>query len=132
MEFIFLFSDSMENTLQERRLDAYGEWQLAIEDVSEVDEGRVRALPLLERAGAVWTVGDVVTGEILNASCLGGMDADAVQLARLSVLEGRLPEDTGEAAVEASLLNKLDKHTSGKLSYFLYILYYAAATPNAT
>ena len=33
MEFIFLFSDSMEETLQERRLDAYGEWQIALRGV---------------------------------------------------------------------------------------------------
>ena len=109
MEMVLLLGDSLRQTQLEHRLDAYGEWQLAIEDVSEVDEGRVRALPLLERAGAVWTVGDVVTGEIVNATCLGGMDADARQLSRLSLLEGHYPEATGEAAVEASLLNKLDK-----------------------
>ena len=109
MEMVLLLGDSLRQTQLEHRLDAYGEWQLAIEDVSEVDEGRVRALPLLERAGAVWTVGDVVTGEIVNATCLGGMDADARQLSRLSLLEGHYPEVSGEAAVEASLLNKLDK-----------------------
>ena len=116
MEFIFLFSDSMEETLQERRLDAYGEWQIALRGVTQQDEERVRSLPLLERAGSVWAAGSIANEGIQGASCLGGMDADAVQLARLSVLEGRLPEALGEAAVESTLLKRLGGQVGEELT----------------
>ncbi len=116
MEFIFLFSDSMENTLQERRLDAYGEWQIALRGVTQQDEERVRNLPLLERAGSVWAAGSIANEGIQGASCLGGMDADAVRLARLSVLEGHLPEAPREAAVESTLLKRLGGQVGEELT----------------
>ncbi len=116
MEFIFLFSDSMEETLQERRLDAYGEWQIALRGVTRQDEERVRNLPLLERAGSVWAAGSIANEGIQGASCLGGMDEDAVRLARLSVLEGHLPEAPGEAAVESTLLKRLGGQVGEELT----------------
>ena len=46
IEMTFLFSDSLELTMQERRMDAYGEWQYALQHISEEDEAKIFALPL--------------------------------------------------------------------------------------
>lgn len=40
-------------------MDAYGEWQYALKHISEEDEAKIFALPLLEKAGSVWTAGDI-------------------------------------------------------------------------
>ncbi|MDD6212333.1 MAG: ABC transporter permease, partial [Clostridiales bacterium] len=108
MEITFLFSDSMGYTLQEHRLDAYGEWQYAVENISETEEENIRSLSLLEDAGAIWVAGDIVSKEIADTTCLGGMDAEALRLGRISLLEGHFPENGGEAVIEASILEKMD------------------------
>ena len=105
----FLFSDSLEKTRLERRLDAFGEWQIGIENVSALDESLLRSLPQMARAGGVWTAGRVMDEELPYTTWLGGMDENARILARLALQEGHFPEKSGEAAVEASLLRRLGK-----------------------
>lgn len=107
IEMTFLFSDSLELTMQERRMDAYGEWQYALKHISEEDEAKILALPLLEKAGTVWTAGDIENEAIKGAFAIGGMDENAIDLSRLTLVDGHFPEKAGEAAVEATILKKL-------------------------
>ena len=108
IEMTFLFSDSLELTMQERRMDAYGEWRSALPElISEEDEAKILALPLLEKAGTVWTAGDIENEAIKGAFAIGGMDENAIDLSRLTLVDGHFPEKAGEAAVEATILKKL-------------------------
>ena len=88
-------------------MDAYGEWQYALKHISEEDEAKILALPLLEKAGTVWTAGDIENEAIKGAFAIGGMDENAIDLSRLTLVDGHFPEKAGEAAVEATILKKL-------------------------
>ncbi len=65
-------------------MDAYGEWQYALKHISEEDEAKILALPLLEKGGTVWTAGDIENEAIKGAFAIGGMDENAIDLSRLT------------------------------------------------
>ncbi len=109
MEFTFLLGDSLETSLEERRKDAYGAWQFALLSL-DPEQGESHSLensPFIQQSGYIWSQA-ILTNPGLDADYgVGGIDSGAVGLARIQVLEGHLPEQPGEAALEASLANRL-------------------------
>ncbi len=111
LAFTFLFSDSLEATMEERRKDAYGEWQYACVNIDASEEAKLAAIPFIERKGCLWSAG-ILSGQSTYYG-VGGMDAEAAELSRIHVKEGHLPEQKGEIALEASLVKVLG--VSGQL-----------------
>lgn len=105
LAFTFLFSDSLEATMEARRKDAYGEWQYACVNIDASEEAKLGAIPFIERRGCLWSAG-ILSGQSTYYG-VGGMDAEAAELARIHVKEGHLPEQKGEIALEASLVKVL-------------------------
>ena len=124
MEFTFLISDSLEATLAERRKEAYGNWQYALLNIPEEEISHARQNPFLEQSGLLWTAGRVETEELVSLSFgVGGADAGAVSMTQAQLMEGRLPEKAGEAAVEAAVLERLEiivRHSIGLHAQLVY------------
>ncbi|MCC2231800.1 ABC transporter permease [Lachnospiraceae bacterium CLA-AA-H215] len=109
MEFSFLLSDSLETTLDQRRKDAYGEWQFALLNL-DPSLGETHTLdqnPFIEHFGYIWSQGMLANDGLDGDYGVGGIDEDAKGISRIQVLDGHFPESAGEAAVEASLLKRL-------------------------
>ena len=109
MEFSFLLSDSLETTLDQRRKDAYGEWQFALLNL-DPSLGETHTLdqnPFIEHSGYIWSQGMLANDGLDGDYGVGGIDEDAKGISRIQVLDGHFPESAGEAAVEASLLKRL-------------------------
>ena len=107
MEFTYLVSDSLEITMLERRKDAYGDWQYAYLHINESESEHVKANPFLAQAGTLWSAARVLQEDGDSIYGVGGSDETAITMARLHLMEGRMPEKAGEAAIEATTLRKL-------------------------
>lgn len=105
LAFTFLFSDSLEATMEARRKDAYGEWQYACVNIDASEEAKLGAIPFIERKGCLWSAG-ILSGQSTYYG-VGGMDAEAASLSRIHMQSGHLPEQKGEIALEASLVKVL-------------------------
>ena len=110
MEFSFLLSDSLETTLDQRRKDAYGEWQFALlnQDASLGESHDLDQNTSLSHFGYLWSQAILANDGLDGDYGVGGIDEDAKGISRIQVIEGHFPEKAGEAAIEASLLNYLD------------------------
>lgn len=112
MEFTFLLGDSLEVSLEERRMDAYGEWQYVFLNINPEGsdpegEAAVWSIPYLEHVGNLWSAA-VLTNEGLDAEYgVGGIEEDAIGISRLQLLSGEFPRAEGEFALEASLVKRL-------------------------
>ena len=124
---VTVIGDSLEFTENEERKEAFGEWEYAISDLSESDEERIRSIPFLQKSGAIWTYGTIVNPEIKGGYALGGADSEGRELGRLKLVAGRWPEQVGEAAVEASLLQQLGYPSETGVSIDLSIVPYEEA-----
>ncbi len=114
MEFSFLLSDSLETTLDQRRKDAYGEWQFALLNL-DPSLGETHTLdqnPFIEHSGYIWSQGMLANDGLDGDYGVGGIDEDAKGISRIQVVDGHFPESAGEAAVEAS-----SAETSGRQWY---------------
>ena len=75
LAFTFLFSDSLEATMEARRKDAYGEWQYACVNIDASEEAKLGAIPFIERKGCLWSAG-ILSGQSTYYG-VGGMDAES-------------------------------------------------------
>ncbi len=126
MEFSFLLSDSLETTLDQRRKNAYGEWQFALLNL-DPSLGETHTLdqnPFIEHFGYIWSQGMLANDGLDGDYGVGGIDEDAKGISRIQVIEGHFPEKAGEAAIEASLLNHLGG--SGELGETIHLELVAA------
>ena len=89
-------------------LGRYGLWDLEITSTLMLDEedlAAIRQTPGVERAEPVWQAGALLPGEGEKVSC--AVLSLPQEISRPELLEGRLPETTGECAVEAQLQKTL-------------------------
>ena len=75
MEFSFLLSDSLETTLDQRRKDAYGEWQFALLNLGP-SLGETHTLdqnPFIEHFGYIWSQGMLANDGLDGDYGVGGI-----------------------------------------------------------
>lgn len=107
MEFTYLFSDSLQQTIQSRREDAYGEWQIAMDHLYPQAIETVKSLPSVVYSDVLFSSA-VLADERLDAEyILGGFIEKEEQLAHLRFQAGEMPQADNEVALEASLAKKL-------------------------
>ena len=81
-----------------------GRFQATFFDLSEAQVAELRATPLVRELGLMENYGNVPLAGTDAYVTAGHMDETAVSLGGLRLLQGRLPEAAGEAAVEEHLL----------------------------
>ena len=82
MEFSFLLSDSLETTLDQRRKDAYGEWQFALLNL-DPSLGETHTLdqnPFIEHFGYIWSQGMLANDGLDGDYGVGGSIAPLLTL----------------------------------------------------
>lgn len=95
------YSSSIVTTNKENRLDTYGSWYGAIPDVQDGD------LEYLESEEWFDSLGISVSYASLGNAYVGTADESFVEIGRISMRSGHLPENSTEIAMEADLLDYL-------------------------
>ncbi len=98
-------SGSMIKTNEEYRLDTFGQWQGAVVDGMPEDEAFLRGEEWVLRLGTSQNAGTISTER--GQAFIGFVDEDFLQIGRLGLQEGRLPENENEIALEADVLSML-------------------------
>lgn len=95
------FLGSMKTTNLEQLLDTYGEWSFCLANPTAKEADWLLEQPWLGETGrqASYSLGTLH---------LGTMESSFVDMGRLEMLEGRLPENSGEIAMEADMLSSLN------------------------
>lgn len=102
IQSISVLTDSVKDTLLEQRMDQYGEWEYSL-------PGRFQTYldPVAEKAGSVLILGIMQLAGGDESISIGSYDQAALDMARLTLVEGRLPEKSGEIAIEMEALIRL-------------------------
>ncbi len=103
------YSRSIVKTNAEYRLDTYGEWYGAILDAQDGDVDFLRDSEWIEAIGTTTTYGEISVSGASRVSYIGTVDDAFVEVGRISLSSGRLPETSGEIAMEANMLNTLGR-----------------------
>lgn len=99
---VLSITNSMYKSNQEFMNNTYGVWNAAILD------GKTADLRFLKQEMGIDTVGcSQRYGLVAGKKGIGTIDDSFKKLGRIQLLEGKLPQNPGEVAVEADLLNEL-------------------------
>ena len=96
---------SMNRTNIEYLKNTYGAWYGAIPDGKDSDRAFLEQQPWLDRLGESRSYGTVSVGSPVSGA--GTVDETFLELGRIKLNDGRLPEQPGEIAMEADLLSAL-------------------------
>lgn len=100
-------ASSAAYTLQQRRLDRYGEWQAAVLNCSEPTETAVKRHAAVQNVGEINIVGEVYAPSGTFCCNLGTIDGMGKELGRLQLAEGEWPTQPDEIVLEYSTLGYL-------------------------
>lgn len=95
---------SISDTNTEYRLTTFGEWYLAILDGKEEDGEWLAQQEWAEAVGNACAYSSISSG---IPGTFGTVDETYLQLARAELLDGRLPQNDGEVAVQKRLLDAM-------------------------
>ena len=93
--------ESMNISNREYRYDNYGTWHTAVFQGKKEDISAYRQAKDME-VGILTGCGHLKTG-----AGIGTADNTLIQMGRIGLQQGRFPEKTGEAAMEANVLSRL-------------------------
>ena len=98
-----------------------GEQDIALLD-AEATEEEIRQTGIAQRVGEIEVFGEIAASSEADAArvTFGRYDESAAALAHPACLEGRMPQQAGEIALEASALNRLRLTASVGDSVTLY------------
>ena len=101
-----VIGDSMNATILEERLDSYGEQKLLVtsDDATVLDD--IKSDPFFKGFGVMYTAA-VCLREDGSPLYIGYADETAISLGHLDISEGKMPEKSGEIALERSMLHNL-------------------------
>lgn len=102
LALVFSLGDCIAATVREQRFNAYGSFRY-YEDSAE--GGGAAGSAVQEKIRSVGTL--TLLGEELSGGTVGTADLEAVRLGRIVCLEGRLPQNENEAAVEIGALSSM-------------------------
>lgn len=97
---------SIRKTNEEYRYDTYGTWYGAIPNGRESDEAFLREQAWLDELGITKSYGTIQASSS-GSTGIGVMDEAFLRVGRISLQDGRFPENAGEIAMEADLLSAL-------------------------
>lgn len=105
---IFNIQGSIEKTEESQRKDIYGEWQAAVCDIDDNILDNLQSNLIIEQYG-MSTIYSVISDKNggIEYGYLGTMDDAAIDLGNINLLEGNLPTNENEIAMEMSLLDSL-------------------------
>lgn len=102
IQSIFVLTDSVRNTLLEQRMNQYGEWEYSLPGNFVEQLGGIA-----EQSGLISVSGMMRLSAGGGNIPVGYYDQEALDMARLTLVEGRLPEKSGEIAVEMETLLRM-------------------------
>lgn len=97
---------SIRKTNEEYRYDTYGTWYGAITNGQDADEPFLREQAWPDELGITKSYG-TIQAATSGSTGIGVMDEAFLQIGRISLQDGRFPENAGEIAMEADLLSAL-------------------------
>lgn len=105
---LVLASASLGKTMQDDYRARMGEQDVALLNIDATEE-TIRQTGIAQRVGTVEVFGEIAASPEADAArvTFGRYDETAAALAHPACLEGRMPQQAGEIALEASALNRL-------------------------
>ena len=105
---LVLASASLGKTMQDDYRARMGEQDVALLNIDTTEE-TIRQTGIAQRVGTVEVFGEIAASPEADAArvTFGRYDETAAALAHPACLEGRMPQQAGEIALEASALNRL-------------------------
>ena len=105
---LVLASASLGKTMQDDYRARMGEQDVALLNIDATEE-TIRQTGIAQRVGTVEVFGEIAASPEASAArvTFGRYDETAAALAHPACLEGRMPQQAGEIALEASALNRL-------------------------
>lgn len=105
---LVLASASLGKTMQDDYRARMGEQDVALLNIDATEE-TIRQTGIAQRVGTVEVFGEIAASPEADAArvTFGRYDETAAALAHPACLEGRMPQQVGEIALEASALNRL-------------------------
>ena len=105
---LVLASASLGKTMQDDYRARMGEQDVALLNIDATEE-TIRQTGIAQRVGTVEVFGEIAASPEADAArvTFGQYDETAAALAHPACLEGRMPQQAGEIALEASALNRL-------------------------
>lgn len=118
---LVLASASLGKTMQDDYRARMGEQDVALLNIDATEE-TIRQTGIAQRVGTVEVFGEIAASPEADAArvTFGRYDETAAALAHPACLEGRMPQQAGEIALEASALNRLRLAASVGDSVTLY------------
>lgn len=101
-----IVTGSIRKTNEEYRYDTFGTWYGAIPNGWESDEAFLRKQTWLDELGITKSYG-TIQALSSGSTSIGVMDETFLRIGRISLQDGRFPENAGEIAMEADLLSAL-------------------------
>lgn len=98
---------SLNKTGEEYRYSQYGEWRSALLDATASQKEKLENSPSIERVGTVQIGGVVVDANGSSMTAIGSVDEEFVEMGRISLQAGKLPQEANEIAMEADVLSAL-------------------------
>lgn len=102
-----IYADSYEQTLEEQRKLAYGAWHVGIFNADETVWDAVSTHVTVETAARMEMYALLLDGSGVSIGGAGRIDRTLLDIGKLTLLDGRLPEAADEIAMEASFLTQL-------------------------
>lgn len=108
MQTGFLVTDGITETVMNHRKDIYGEWEYSLVNMDTASESLIKENPFIESKGTIRIYGVLAGSYAENKqSNIGTMNQTAWKLGHLQMLEGRLPKNGQEIAMESGMLTAL-------------------------
>lgn len=98
---------SLNKTGEEYRYSQYGEWRSALLDATASQKEKLENSSSIERVGTVQIGGVVVDANGSSMTAIGSVDEEFVEIGRISLQAGKLPQEANEIAMEADVLSAL-------------------------
>lgn len=104
----FQMSSGIQNTFLENRKDIYGEWDRILLQLDSQSETMINENPFIEQKGKIEIYG-ILGGEYTEnkQANIGTIDETAWKIGRMKLIDGRLPRNENEIAMEYSMLSAL-------------------------
>lgn len=103
IQSFWVLTDSIKQTLLNNRIERYGKWEYCISG----RRGLAALDSYLDKTGSMKAAGRLSAGDNGNGVMFGYFDEQGLELAKLTLLEGTLPQNSGEVAMETEALNAL-------------------------
>ncbi len=98
-----LFISILANEKMDREED-YGSYDFIVAGITQAGRETANVHNYIDRKGWIRIIGNASAG---NGVYVGSMDKQAVEMAKIKVLKGRMPSKDNEIAIEATTLQKL-------------------------